>query len=186
VGSHVIPESEVIQDLRVSAFIDGKTPDFSGPRKRQAADRLVEQYLMLQDAALSHVALPGVSEAQPLLDQIKKRYASEADYQLALRQAHITESQLVLRLTEGLQMMRYTDLRFRPEVQISERDLREYYDTMVSQWKEQHQAEIPSFEESRPQLEKLLTDQRVMQALDRWLGMTRTETQILYRDAAFK
>ena len=36
------------------------------------------------------------------------------------------------------------------------------------------------------QMEKLLTDQRVVQALDRWLGMQRTDTEILYREAAFK
>jgi len=35
-------------------------------------------------------------------------------------------------------------------------------------------------------IEKLLTDQRVTQALDRWLGTTRSETQILYKDSVFK
>ena len=35
-------------------------------------------------------------------------------------------------------------------------------------------------------IEKLLTDQRVTQALDRWLGTTRSETQILYIEAVFK
>jgi hypothetical protein len=32
----------------------------------------------------------------------------------------------------------------------------------------------------------LLTDQQTMQALDRWLEMTRSETAVVYREGAFK
>ncbi len=45
---------------------------------------------------------------------------------------------------------------------------------------------MPTFEASREQTEKLLTDQRTAQALDRWLGMRRNETQIVYREQVFK
>jgi hypothetical protein len=35
-------------------------------------------------------------------------------------------------------------------------------------------------------MEQLLLEERVLQALDRWIGMTRSETEILYRDAALQ
>ena len=45
---------------------------------------------------------------------------------------------------------------------------------------------MPDFDATRAQMERLLIDQRVAQALDRWLGDQRTDTDILYREGAFK
>jgi hypothetical protein len=198
VGRHVISERDIIDDIRIAAFLDNKAPDLSGSQKRKAADRLIDQYLVLQDADLTRVSLAARSDAEPLLVPIKARYASDAEYQAALSEAQITDGELTSHLLAGLRMLRYTDLRFRPEVQVSEDDLRAFYDTLVGQGDRgnpiaaprsgaaSNPIEIHTFEESREQIEKLLTDQQVMQSLDRWLGMTRSETQILYRDAVFR
>jgi hypothetical protein len=186
VGTHVIPESEVILDLRVAAFIDGTTPDLSGSPKRKAADRLVDQYLVLTDAAATRAPLPSEADVEPVLAPLKARYASEVEYRAALERAGITEPQLKAHLLAGLQMLRYTDLRFRGEVQITEENLRDFFNTLAAESRQNNPAEVPDFESSRDQVEKLLTDQRTTQALDRWLGITRNQTQILYRDAAFK
>jgi len=84
----------------------------------------------------------------------------------------------------GLRMLRYTDLRFRPEVEISEDALRAYYDKLTAS--AGSTSARPTFEASRDDIEKLLTEQQTMQALDRWLGIARGETSIVYHEAAFK
>jgi hypothetical protein len=71
-------------------------------------------------------------------------------------------------------------------VEISGDDLREFYASLSAEWREKGEARIPTFEESRDQVEKLLTDQRVGQALDRWLGAQRTQTRIIYRNQVFQ
>ena len=71
-------------------------------------------------------------------------------------------------------------------MQLSDDDLHDYYDSMAAQWRRSNTAQVPTFDASRDQIEKLLTDQRVTQALDRWLGTTRSETQILYKEPVFK
>jgi hypothetical protein len=180
IGRHVISERDILQDLRISAFIDGKSPDFSGEQKRVAADRLIDQYLVLEDAAATRVPLPSAAEVAGMVAPIKARYASDQEYRTALVQAHITEGELSEQLLAGLRMLRYTDLRFRPEVQISEETLHAYYDKLAQKGNAQ------SFEASRQDIEKLLTDQQTMQALDRWIGTARKETAILYRDPVFK
>ena len=182
VGRHVISERDVLEDLRLSAFLDGQAPDFSGGQKRKAADRLIDRYLVLEDAVATRATLPTSQVAAALVVPVKERYATDAEYRAALAQAQVTEAGLNAHLLAGLRMLRYTDLRFRPEVQLSEENLRAYYKTLT----EQRPSTTRSFEASRDQIEKLLTDQQTMQALDRWLGMTRSETQILYREAVFK
>lgn len=186
VGKHVITEGDILLDLRIGAFLDQKPVDISGDQKRKAADRLIDQYLLLQEASTSRQILPTAADAHQLLDQVKAQYATETEYRAALARYGITEEQLSEHLLNGIRALRFTDLRFRPEVQLTDEDLHEYYDSMAAQWRRANPLQVPTFEASRDQIEKLLTDQRVTQALDRWLGTTRSETQILYKESVFK
>jgi hypothetical protein len=184
VGPHVITESDVILDLRISAFLDGQTPDLSGAQKRKAADRLVDRYLVLEDATATRALVPSAAEVAALIEPVRARFASESEYRAALERSGISENQLEAHLATGLRMMRYTDLRFRPEIQIADRDLREAFAALAA--RQPAGSPTPSFEASRNRLEELLTNQRILEALDQWLAMARTETQILLRDAAFQ
>lgn len=184
VGRYVITESDVILDLRISAFLDGQPPDLSGAQKRKAAERLVDRHLVLEDAAATRAPELSPTEAAALIEPVRARYPSEPEYHAALKRSGISENQLQAHLAAGLRMMRYTDLRFRPEVQIADRDLREAFAALAA--KQPAGTPAPSFEASRARLEELLTDQRILEALDQWLAMTRAETQILFRDAAFR
>ena len=186
VAKHVISEGDILLDLRIAAFLDQKPVDSSGDQKRKSADRLVDQYLLLQEALTSRQILPTEADAQQLLDQVKAQYATETEYRAALARYNVAEAQLADHLLRGIRALRFTDLRFRPEVQLSDDDLHEYYDTMAAQWRRTNPAQVPTFEASKDQIEKLLTDQRATQALDRWLGTTRSETQILYKEEVFK
>jgi hypothetical protein len=177
VDKHVISEHDILQNLRAAAFIDGKAPDLSADQRRKAADRLVEQYLVLEDATATRVPSPSAADVAALLIPIKARFASDLEYRAALGQAQISEAELSGQLLAGLRMLRYTDLRFRPEVQLSQETLRAYYNTMKP---------AQPFEAIRGDIEKLLTDQQTMQALDRWLDMMRADTAIVYREGAFK
>ena len=187
VGKQVITESEVIRDVRVSAFLDQKPIDLSGDQKRKAADRLVDQVLILQEASFSRVNLADVGDAQKMLQQIKSSlFRGDADYRAALERYGVSEDEVIDHLLAGLRALRFTDLRFRPEVQLSEEDLRDRYNILAEEWRKKDPSNVASFEASRDQVEKLLTDERTAQALDRWLGNQRTETQILYREQVFQ
>jgi len=184
VGRHVISEQDIVQDIRISAYIDSKQPDFNAAQKRKAADRLIDQYLVLQDAASTRTPMPSGADVAAILEPIKARYASDQEYRSALAQARITDAELTDHLLAGLRMLRYTDLRFRPEVEISDEALHAYYDKLTAS--AGSSSARPTFEASRNDIEKLLTEQQTMQVLDRWLSMIRAETAIVYHEAAFK
>ncbi len=186
VGKHVITESDVVRDLRVASFLDRRPVDLSGEQKRKSADRLVDQFLILEEAGLTRVGLTTPEDAANMLAQVKSQYGTEADYRAALARYGITEADVKNQLVAGLRAMRFTDLRFRPEVQIPVEELRDFYNTMAEEAKRKNPAEVSTFEASREQTEKLMTDQRAAQALDRWLGIRRTETQIVYREQVFQ
>lgn len=187
VGKQVITLGDVVRDLRVSAFLDRAPLDLGKDAKRKSADRLVDQFLILQEENFSRVSLAEPDDAKKMLEQIRASlYPAESDYRDALARYGVTEPEVLNHLLDGLRAMRFTDLRFRPEVQLSDDDLRDRYNQLAEEWRKKDPSNVPSFESSREQVEKLLTDERTAQALDRWLGTQRSEMQILYREQAFQ
>jgi SurA N-terminal domain len=186
VNQQVITESDLIRDLRVNAFIDQKPVDLTPEARRAAAQRLVDQILILKEAEESHLTLASPEDVARLVAQQKSKYPSEERYSAALAEYGITEADLSAHLLDGLRALRFTELRFRPEVQISDADLRDYYEKLAAGWRAGGRARIPTFEESRAQIENLLAGERTMKALDDWLKMARASNRIQYREPAFK
>jgi len=178
VGTNVITESQVILDLRVAAFLDRKPLDLRGPAKRQAADRMVDQLLILREALDSHLTLPSAEGAAALVAP----YAAETGYRAELERYGISEHDLADHLLGGLRTLTFTDQRFRPDVQVSPEEIKSYYDKLAPQ----SNPTSPSFEDSREQIEKLLLEQKVLEALDKWLAMARSTANIRYREKAFE
>jgi hypothetical protein len=186
VDKQVIAESDLIRYLRVAAFLDRKPVDLSGQAKRSAAAALVDRSLILEEAQDSHFTLPSADDAKALVQEVKAQYASEAAYQAALREYRISEQDLASHLLAGARALRFSDLRFRPEVQISDEELSAAYDKYAAQWRASHSGAAPSLDDSRADLEKLLTDQRATEALDKWLETTHLKRHVEYREAAFQ
>jgi hypothetical protein len=178
VGHEVITESEVTLDLRVAAFLDRKPLDLSGAARRKSVERLVDQLLILREALDSHVTLPSTEATAGLVAP----YAAENGYQADLERYGISERDLGEHLLAGLRTLTFTDKRFRPDVQVSPEDVRNYYEKLPNS------AATPraSFENSREQIEKLLVEQRVDLALNQWLASARKAANIRYRDKAFE
>jgi len=180
-GQEVITESEVILDLRVAAFLERKPVDLSAAARRQTAQRLVDQHLILREAMDSHVTLPSTEASAGLVAP----YAAQSGYPADLERYGISESDLAAHLLAGLRTLTFTDLRFRPDVQVSAADVRAYYDGLARQ-PVSAAGPLPSFEDSRDQIEKLLVEQRTLEALDKWLETARAAARVRYREKAFE
>ncbi len=186
VGKEVITESQIVEEIRVAAFLNHEQPHVNADEKRKAAERLLEQTLLKRDMDFSHYPIPDLAEGVKQLQPIKDAYPSEPEFQADLQRHGITEDELRRHLWWQLTLLSYIDFRFRPSVQVPESEITQYYDKKLAEWKQQGLAQIPALQESRADIEKILAQQRVDQAVDRWLGDTRTQIDILYRKEAFQ
>jgi hypothetical protein len=184
VDKQVITESQVIMHLRVGAFLDQAPVDLSGEKKREAAGRLVDQLLMLQEADTSHLELPTLEAAEALVDQVRAAYLEEGSFEAALARYQITERDVAVQLLLGLQTVTFMELRFRPGIQVTENELEAAYEELVPV--ELRDQPGGSFEENRRDLEQLLTDRQVDEALDEWLMEARDDIGIRYRRPVFR
>ena len=182
VGSQVITVSQIDEESRITAFLNREKLDITADAKKQAATRLIEQALVKREMDLSHYPLPDLSDAGAALEGVKATYANEAEYSAALESYGISEADLTRRLLWQFTLLRFIDYRFRPGIQIPDADVQTYYRQQVSGWEQKGVNPIPSLDDSRDQIEEILTQKRIDQALDQWIADTRKQVQVTYRD----
>lgn len=180
VDREVITATEVVEEIDVTAFIERQPPELTLEKRRQAADRLVEQVLVLREMVLSHYPKPTEADSAAYLAQLVNDYGGEEAFKQAL--AHYSLSERVLRqhLTFQITTLRFLDYRFRPDVQVTDEAIRAAYEKEVEKWRQKNSGEPPSLEASREALKKKIFDDDVESAFATWLGETRKQVRITY------
>lgn len=179
VGFEVISESRIEDQIRIGAFIEGTDPDLSLDNRRKTLEQLIEQTLIRREVEFTRFPPPSDADVRSLLDQVTARHPR--DLGLALARYGITEEELVAQLRWQLTMLRFIEYRFQPAVDVADNQMQQEYRRQVTRWREKNQGEPPSFEQMRPDLEKIVRQKLTDSALDRWLGEVRTQNVILYR-----
>jgi hypothetical protein len=186
VENQPIAESKVLEELRLTAFLNGEKAEITAEAKRAAAGRLVEQELIRREMQLTQYPPPDPEEVEALLAAIVKPFGSEAAFNEALKNHGIAKEELRQVLERQAAVLRFIDLRFRPEVQVIEPDIRLYYDTVLVPEFEKKNMPPPPYDEARTQCEEAIVGQRVDKRVDSWLAETKERTRIHYEEDAFQ
>ena len=113
VGHDAITESEVLEEIRVTQFLNSAPLDFSSTARRAAAERLVDQYLIRHELESGAYPQPDAAQvAQVLQDFEKQHFRGHAEFEQKLKQYGITEDELKEHLLFQIAALRFTDLRF--------------------------------------------------------------------------
>ena len=187
VGNRVVTTSDIDREIRVTAFQNGVKPDFSPANKRTTADRMVEQTLIRREMEISRYPVPGVAEIEGDLADTRKHYRDDADFQRALAEYGITEQDLKDELLWQRTVVLFTDVRFRPGVQVSDQDIQDYFDKVEAPAaRAAHPGRPVALEDFRSKIEATLAGQRVDQQVDIWLREARNRTEIVYHPEALQ
>jgi hypothetical protein len=186
VGNQIITESQIDEEIRLTAFLNQEKLDLDNAERKKAAARLIEQTLVRREMEFSHYPLPPLSDAARSLETLKTRDKTEAEYQQELDAYGITEEGLKRRLWWQATFLRFIDYRFRPGIQIPDADVQASYQKQLDKWKQDGIQPLPSLEDVRASIEQNLTEQRIDQELDRWLADTRTQVAIRFHDEALQ
>jgi hypothetical protein len=117
VGAAVITESEVLDELRLTEFLNSQPLDTGPEQRRAAAERLVDQQLIRKEMEIGHYPEPSAAESAALLQNFRQQhFSTPAAFRAALEKYGITEDQLKRHLLWQLTAMRFTDVRFRPGI----------------------------------------------------------------------
>jgi hypothetical protein len=115
VGKIVITESEVLQEVRLTGFLNGQPLDLGAQPRREAAERLVDQQLIRGEIQIGRYPEPTAAESDAIFKKFRQeQHPNDAEFQAALQKYGITEDQLKQHLVWQLETIHFTDVRFRP------------------------------------------------------------------------
>lgn len=186
VGKQVITESQITEELRVTAFLNHAALDLTLPERKKAGARLIEQALVRREMELNRYPDPSPADVNTSFEALRAMYPSDQEYQKELRDYGITEESLKRHLLWQLTLLRFVDFRFRPGIQLLDTDVQAYYQEQRSQWQQKGVQPIPSLDEARDQIEEILTQQRIDQSLDRWMSDVQTQVTVRYLDESLR
>jgi hypothetical protein len=183
VGSKPITESRIEEDLRITAFLNGEEAKLEASQRQAAAGRLIERALLQREITIAGFANTS-SVAESALNDVRGRFLTDEAFAQALARAGITEDLLKQALEEQARTLSFIDFRFRPEVAIEEAEAREFYTREYPAfWMALHGGDpLPSFEDARDDVDRLLIDRKVDLQMEAWLKDARRQTRIVYLD----
>jgi hypothetical protein len=186
VGDAAIKDSDIEDDLRITAFLNNESPAATPAARKQAANRLIDQKLIRKEIQAGDYPSASVAEAQSLLADLKKRYPNETAYQKALASRGIDEEDLKERLLWQLTVLRFIDTRFRPAAFVPDQEIETYFNEHKQQLQAANAGKPVTLDALRSQIQDILTGERVNQLLDEWLDRRREATKIVYLEEALK
>jgi len=186
IDNQPVTESQLLEELRVTAFLNAEKPDLSPANRRRTAGRLVEQTLIRREMELMHDTGPEGAEIEEASKAAKSRFAGQAAFERELQAYGIGAGVLDRALARQTAALRFIELRFRPQVQVQEVEVRQYYETVYLAECQRKQLRPASFEEARAQCQEALAQQRVDKQVDAWLADMKGRTRIRYTEAAFQ
>jgi hypothetical protein len=181
-GNKVITATDLEREIRVAAFLNRQQPDLSPSVKQAAAERLVDQKLVQRELEASRYPAPPPETVDPVLSGfIKENFQDEAAYRAALAAAGITEAELRDAILWRLTLASFTEERFRPRVQVTEREMREYFEkTLLPALQAANPGKTIDFDDYRTTIEEAIATPRVQKEIENWLREARSRTDILF------
>lgn len=189
IGDRVITESMILQQLRLSAFYDGREPDVSPQSKKQAVETLISQILLIQEMDDTRYPEPAMREA---LDALQKelipRYGGEERFREALTRYRVTEDQLVNFIQRMQRSVSFIDLRFKRGQTVTTEEINRFYQNDFQQiWNRSNSGKpVPGLEEVSDDIEELILGRKTDTAVEEWLKETQERSGIRIREEVFQ
>ncbi len=162
VGKDAITEGEVLEEIRITSFLNNEPLELGPEARRTAAERLVDQYLIRHELAGGGYAAPDAAQGDKLLaDLIKTRFHGRTEYEQKLKEYGVTEPALKAHLLFQLQAIQFTDLRFSaPPRNEADRSVTPISDPVPPE--------------------------KIDQQLEGWLKQVRSQTRVEFKKEAFQ
>ena len=179
--------------MRFSALLPGLEPAADNTPQR-AMNRVIDRTLIDQQRALQPgVAVVSQKDVDQAIDTMRKQISAatntdcetDAGWKAYLAQHGFTPDEIQDRMKERLEILKFIDVRFGVVVQVSNADVRNYYDQVLTPELEQNKQPLPDFRTVAPKIRQILRQRQVSNLIDEWLKSLRAEDHVQILDPAY-
>lgn len=185
--------SDVDDEMRFSALQPGVEPAADNTPQK-ALNRVIDRTLIDQQRALQPgVAVVSQQDVDQAIETMRKQISvatntdceTDAGWQAFLAQHGFTPGEIQDRMQERLAILKFIDVRFGVVVQVSNADVRNYYDQVLTPELEQSKQPLPDLRTVTPRIREILRQRQVSKLIDEWLKSLRAEGHVQILDPAY-
>lgn len=146
-----------------------------------AMNRLIDQRLLLQEMGNGESIVVDEADIRQRMDDLRKQFpqaANDESWRMLLRGYGLTEEDVADQIRTQVEILRFVEMRLRPNVRIEESDILAYYQNELLPKLKQALASDPPLADVRRQIRQVLVERRVDQLLDVWLKNLREQGTI--------
>ena len=173
VENDIILVSDVRTLGRYQVLLDGKPESDT-----QILDRLIDQWIVRNEANAARYPQPSDEEVQRSLARLKRSFSSPEEFEERRGQSGLSSEQLLAMVKAQLYLSNYLDTRFRPSIQIAEKDVEEFYKDRVVPRAESRGQTPPALEAARDFIQEALVQRAINEQADRWLKESRARIRV--------
>jgi hypothetical protein len=173
VESDIILLSDVRELGRYQTFLDGKPQS-----DVDILNRLIDQWIVRSEATAARFPQPSESDVDRSIDRLKRSFSSDEEYEARKKQAGLTDEDVRQFMRARLFLSNYLDSRFRPVIQIDEKEIENFYKTRVVPRAESRGQTPPTLENARDFIQEALVQRAINEQADRWLKESRARVRV--------
>ena len=173
VDNDIILFSDVRALARYQLFIDGKSESDT-----QILDRLIDQWIVRNEANAARYPQPSEEEVQRSLARLERSFSSPVEFAERRRQSRLSGEEVLAMVKSQLYLRNYLDTRFRSSIQIEEKDVDEFYKERVVPRAEARGQTPPALAAARDFIQEALVQRAIDEQADRWLKESRSRIRV--------
>lgn len=193
VDGQAILASDVDDEVRFSALLPGVEPAADNTPQR-ALNRVIDRTLIDQQRALQPgVAVVSQKDVEQAIETMRQQISAatntdcetDAGWKAFLALHGFTPDEIQNRMRERLAILKFVDVRFGVVVQVSNAQVRAYYDQVLTPELQQNKQPLPDLQTVAPKIRQILRQRQVSSLIDEWLKSLRAEGHVQILDSAY-
>ncbi len=173
VENDVILLSDLRELSHYQMLVDGKTESDA-----QLLDRLIDQWIVRNEADVSRIAQPSDDEVNRSLERLKRSFSSAEEFEDRREHSGLSEADMRRIMRSQLYLSNYLDTRFRPSIQIDDKAVEEFYETRVIPRAKSREQTPPTLEAARDFIQEALVQKAINEQADKWLKESRSRVRV--------
>ncbi len=177
VNGKVLTDGDLKMARVLNALLSFGEAGTAGPRKEEI-DRLIDLELLRQELANFMVGPADRDVIDERMQELVRGYAEIGGLPGLLKALGMRHEELEAYVELQALILRFVNLRFRPFVAVQDGEVESYYDTVLVRRLRDAGIGAPPIDEVRDYIRMILVEEKVNQALERWLENIRDHSRI--------
>ncbi|HTQ96908.1 MAG TPA: hypothetical protein VMH89_08880 [Candidatus Acidoferrum sp.] len=173
VDTDIILLSDVRALARYQSFLDDKAKSDS-----EILELLIDQWIVRNEAKAALFPQPADEDVQRSLERLKRSFSSPEEFEARMKQAGLTNEEVLRMLRSQTYLTNYLDSRFRASIQVDEKDIDEFYKARVIPRAEGRGQTPPTLEAARGFIQEALVQRAINVQADKWLKESRARLRV--------